>query len=111
MEMICIVCPKGCHLTINSGEVSGQGCEKGVVYAKNELTNPTRVVTSTVIVSAQSHSRLPVKTDAPISKALVKEAVKLLTGVRVISPVKCGDIIVANILGTNVNFVATRNII
>ena len=53
-ELICIVCPKGCHLKVdeeNGYRVTGNSCKRGEEYGKKELTNPTRVITSTVRVT------------------------------------------------------------
>ena len=51
-ELICIVCPKGCHLTAEQTaegwQIAGYGCPRGQQYGVAEMTNPTRVVTSTV---------------------------------------------------------------
>ena len=52
-KLICIGCPMGCPLTveIDGGEVvsvTGNTCKRGDVYARKEVTNPTRIVTSTV---------------------------------------------------------------
>ena len=50
-ELICITCPKGCHLRVDEEKdykVTGNGCPRGAVYGKKECTHPTRVVTSTV---------------------------------------------------------------
>ena len=50
-ELICIVCPQGCHLKVdeeNGCAVTGNSCPRGAEYGKAELTHPTRVVTSTV---------------------------------------------------------------
>lgn len=112
-NVICIVCPKGCHLSVdeeNGYEVTGFGCERGKEYGKKELVNPTRVITSTVKVKGGIHSRCPVKTNSDIPKPLIKEAMELLNDVELISPVKVGDIVVKDILGTGVDFVAARNI-
>jgi Uncharacterized protein with conserved CXXC pairs len=111
-ELICIVCPKGCHLHVDEQDgyrVTGNSCARGAEYGCKELTNPTRVITSTVKITGAARSRLPVKTDRDIPKPLIFEAMKLLNGVKVQSPVKTGDIIVKDILGTGVNFVATRD--
>lgn len=111
-ELICIVCPKGCHLKVdeeNGYRVTGNSCKRGEEYGKKELTNPTRVITSTVRVTGGLHQRLPVKTDKDISKKLIFDAVRLLDGVTVQSPVKAGDVVLANVLGTGVNFVASRD--
>lgn len=111
-ELICIVCPKGCHLKVdeqNGYAVTGNGCPKGAAYGKEELVNPTRVVTSTVCVENAIYPRCPVKTDAPIPKALIFEAMRLLDGICLTSPVRVGDVVIANVLGTGINFVATKN--
>lgn len=112
-ELICIVCPKGCHLLVdeeNGYEVEGEGCKRGVDYGKKELINPTRVLTSTVKITGAREARLPVKTDSDIPKGQIKNAMALLSGVSVHAPVELGDVIVPNILGLSVNFVATKTI-
>ena len=55
------------------------------------------------------HRRLPVKTSGPVRKALVFQTMQLLEGVEVASPVKRGQIILPNILGTGVDVVATKD--
>ena len=68
-ELICIVCPKGCHLKIDENlNVTGNGCNRGIEYGINELTNPTRMVTSTVVVLGGELSRCSVATSKPIPK-------------------------------------------
>ena len=111
-KLICIVCPKGCHLSVdeqNGMSVAGNDCLKGEIYAKQELTNPTRTVTGTVKIHGALHPRCPVKTDGVIPKNLVYQASAMLDDVQLESPVKMGDTVLENILGTGVNFVATRD--
>ena len=70
-ELICIVCPKGCCLHVdesNDYAVTGNGCARGAMYGRTELTNPTRVVTSTVCVSGAELPRCPVKRIAPFPR-------------------------------------------
>ena len=53
-ELICICCPKGCHLrvdTANDYAVTGNACPNGAAYGKEELTHPTRIITSTVRIT------------------------------------------------------------
>lgn len=112
-ELICIVCPKGCHLKVdeaNGYAVSGNSCEKGAEYGKIELTNPTRVITSTVAMQGAAHPRCPVKTDRPIPKGLIFEAMKTLDGLELTAPVALGQVVVENVCGTGANFVATRSL-
>lgn len=111
-NLICIVCPKGCHLKVDENDnykVTGNQCEKGDAYGKKELTNPTRVITSTVQLKGAELPRLPVKTDSDIPKKDIFPAMRLLDGLVVEAPVHVGDVIVPNVLGSNVNFVATRS--
>lgn len=111
-ELICIVCPRGCHLEIdvdNGYKVSGNSCPRGIEYGVKELTSPTRVVTSTVKIKGGIHNRLPVKTNGAIPKGLNFECMKLLDDVEVSSPVKVGDVIIENVLGTGIDLIATRN--
>lgn len=110
-EMICIVCPKGCHLQLDDSDgirVSGNQCPRGAEYGVAELTNPTRVVTSTVAIQGAIHRRCPVKTDRPLPKGLILDAMKALDGILLQSPVQLGQIVVGDICGTGISFVVTR---
>ena len=114
IEMICIVCPKGCRLSVDQrpdGEilVVGNGCNRGIPYAKKELTNPTRVVTSTVKITGGIHKRLPVKTSTDIPKGLNFAVMKELESIELNAPIKVGTVIIKNILNTGADIVATRN--
>ncbi len=108
-QIVCIVCPKGCHISIDMGNVIGAGCERGVNYALQEITQPMRVVTSTVRIESAILPRLPVKTDNDIPKECIFEAMNLLDNITVSAPVYVGDIIVPNICGLNTNWIATRD--
>ena len=111
-ELICIVCPKGCHLKVdeeNGYAVTGNNCPRGAEYGKVELTNPTRVVTSTVRCAGGAHPRCPVKTDRAIPKGMMFEVMSALDGVELTAPVRVGQIVVENVCGTGANIVAARN--
>ncbi|MEG0752213.1 MAG: DUF1667 domain-containing protein [Angelakisella sp.] len=110
-NIICIVCPKGCHLSVdenNDYAVTGFGCERGVEYGKKELTNPTRVITSTVKLTGGIHNRCPVKLNSDIPKGLISEAMQLLDNLEFTSPIHVGDVVVKDVCGTGVDWVATR---
>ena len=113
-EMVCVICPFGCRLRINFEHhlqfaVEGNQCARGSEYALVEITNPTRIVTSTVKIKNSHLPRLPVKTSAPIPKGLIFPCMKQLEAVELQSPVKSGDIIIKDLLGTGVNIVATKS--
>ena len=104
-ELTCIGCPMGCPLivTMEAGEVisvTGNTCKRGDVYARKEVTNPTRIVTSTVTV----------KTKEDIPKGKIFECVKALKSVEVPAPVHIGDVLVKDVAGTGVDIVATKNV-
>ena len=110
-ELICIVCPKGCRLAVderNDYQVTGQGCPRGAVYGRAELQNPVRTLTSTVRIRGAAHRRCPVKTDGAIPKGLMLEAMRLLDGIELVSPVRAGQVVVENVCGSGVSFVTTR---
>lgn len=110
-NLICIVCPKGCHLQVdedNGCAVTGNSCPRGAEYGKTELLHPTRVLTSTVRVDGGLHRRLPVKTTAPIPKELLFQAMEALNGVTLTAPVTVGQVVLHDLLGTGVDVVATR---
>lgn len=113
MKMVCIVCPKGCQLTItNNGEktqVTGQGCKKGPTYALQELAAPVRVLTSTVEVVG-SQLRLPVKTSTAIPKSMIMQAMGQIIAYKAHLPIKTGQVLIPHFLGTEANLVATANI-
>jgi len=111
-ELICIICPRGCLLKVDdSFNVTGNFCPRGVSYAKDELTNPVRTLTTTVICTGFMSPRLPVKSDKPLPKSLILKAMRELDNISVNPPVHIGDVILENILNTGVNIVATKNII
>ena len=80
-NLICIGCPMGCPLTVKMehGEVvsvTGNTCKRGDIYARKEVTNPTRIVTSTVRVTGGSEAMVSVKTKEDIPKGKIFDCVK-----------------------------------
>jgi len=111
-ELICICCPKGCHLKVDvkANKVSGNGCIRGIEYGINEVTNPVRVITSTVKVKDGELAVVPVKTKNPIPKELNFKCMEEINKITMSAPVKIGDVVIANVLGTGVDIVITRNV-
>lgn len=114
-EFICINCPMGCHLTVDDTDpsniiVTGNTCKRGEIYGKQEALHPLRMVTSSVLVDGGVLNVVSVKTKEAIPKELIFKSLELLKGLKVKAPVHIGDVIVDNILGTNIPFVATRNV-
>lgn len=110
-EMICIGCPMGCNLKVKcleNGEfvsVSGNTCKRGEEYAKTEIVNPQRTLTTTV--RCTDGSIISVKTDKAIPKNKISEAMKIINKITVNPPIHIGDVIINDLFGSNV--VATEN--
>ena len=114
-ELICIGCPMGCYLTVDYAEktmhgVSGNRCKVGLEYAEKEVFNPERTLTTTVRVKGGHLPLVSVRTNKPILKDRIFDAMNLLAKIEVEAPVNIGDTIVQNIFDTGVSVVATKNV-
>ena len=114
-NLTCIGCPMGCALLVEMDgkeiiSVTGNTCKKGAEYAVKEVTNPTRIVTSTVRVTGGSEAMVSVKTKEDIPKGKIFDCVKALKSVEVAAPVHIGDVLVKNVAGTGVDVIATKNV-
>lgn len=114
-ELTCIGCPLGCTVTVTmeNGEVTavtGNTCPKGDAYARKEVTNPTRIVTSSVRVTGGTAPMVNVKTASDIPKDKIFDCIEAIRDVAVAAPVKIGDVILTNVAGSGVDMVAARNI-
>jgi CxxC motif-containing protein len=112
-ELICIVCPRGCHLFVDEERgyaVTGHGCSRGEAYGRAELSHPVRVLTSTVSIRGARYRRCPVKTADPIPKELIFEALGLLKQVELKAPVSIGQTVVDNVCGTGIPIITTRDL-
>ncbi len=114
-NVTCIGCPMGCQITVEMDgsevlNVTGNTCKRGDAYARKEVTNPARIVTSTVKVIGGKADMVSVKTRKDIPKGKIFDCVKALKGVEVKAPVHIGDVIVPDAAGTGVDIVASKNV-
>ncbi len=114
VNLTCIGCPMGCPLTVTiEGDtitVSGNTCALGDKYAKKEVTNPTRVVTSSVGIDGADIARVSVKTENDIPKDKIFEVMTDICKVRVKAPVSIGDVVIENVAGTGVKVIVTKDV-
>lgn len=115
-NLTCIGCPKGCSLVVELDNntvvsVKGNSCKVGEEYGKNECTNPTRTLTTIVPIKNGEIEMLPCKTSKPLPKGMIFEAINEISKVTVNAPIYVGDIIIKNILNTDSNIVATREVL
>ena len=110
-NLTCIVCPRGCNLTVkfNTGggisEILGNACKRGITYAENECTHPKRTVTSTV--RCADGGVVAVKTSDTVPKERVFDVMREINGVVAPSTLSVGDVIISDLLGLGVDVVAT----
>ncbi len=119
-KITCITCPLGCKLKINIENnkivsISGSQCKKGIKFAEGEIKDPRRILTTTIKLKAQGRketasSRLPVRSVAPAPKDKILEIIKEVRKTKISPPVKMGDIIAKNIIGSGVDIIASMNI-
>lgn len=110
-ELICIVCPRGCHLKVdeaNDHAVSGNACPRGAEYGRNESTRPTRVLTSTVKITGAMYRRCPVRTRGAAPKAKLFDIMRALNAIELKSPVREGDVVISNAADAGVDVIVTK---
>jgi len=111
----CLSCPIGCALTVRvedgkAVDISGNQCPRGETYGRQEALEPMRVLPSSVRVAHGARPLLSVKTDRPIPRRLIPEAMRLIREVSVEAPITIGETVLVDILSTGANLVATREI-
>ena len=114
-KIICISCPMGCRMTIKSQDgkitsIIGNACPKGIKYAEEEFINPLRILPTTVKVIGGELPLVSVKTEKAIPKKLLLEAMVEIAEIEVKAPVKIGQVIKDDLMGTGVSLIATRNV-
>lgn len=114
-ELTCINCPLGCLLTVTMDgdeikEISGYTCPRGKAYAEKEVTNPTRIVTSTVRVVDGTRERVSCKTASDIPKDMIFDVMKAINAASAEAPVVIGEVLISDVAGTGADVVATANV-
>ncbi|MBU81370.1 MAG: hypothetical protein CL724_07825 [Chloroflexi bacterium] len=114
--LICIVCPVSCPCDVEWTQEDGvikvenNQCKLAFEYVEGELFDPRRMLTTSVPVDGGNWPLVSVKTHVPIPKDQMLEAMKAIEGIRAEAPIKVGDVIVPDLLGTGSDLVATRNV-
>lgn len=121
LQFNCTTCPSECLLTVKvvrdaNGavvevrSVTGNSCPRGDKFARQELTCPVRVLTTTVAVSGGDEALLPVRTAEAIPLALHAQAMALIRGLVIEAPIRMGDVVLEDLLGTSINLIASMDI-
>jgi CxxC motif-containing protein len=110
------VCPTGCRIQVSGIDgqrltVSGNECKRGEEYARKEITDPRRILITTVRITHGILQRLPVRTNREIPKASIFPCMQVVNRTQVEAPVDIGQVIIPDILGTGADVVATRSMV
>ena len=114
---ICVGCPLGCEVTLtinDTGEVlgfAGNKCKEGEKYVLEEYQHPVRTLTATVLTDGSSQPLLAVRTSKPILKTTQLQSMQVIAGARAKPPLKMGDVVIPNLLGTGVDVVASSDLL
>lgn len=113
-ELTCINCPMGCSLKITKDSdkilVQGNACKRGELYAIEELTNPSRTITSTMKVHNGVRPNVPVRTQEPIPKDKIQECMKEMKAITVEAPIGYHQILIENVAQTKVNIISVKQV-
>ena len=115
-RLTCIICPQSCEIEVacdeqqNLKEISGYRCARGKQYVASEVLDPVRILTALVRVEGGAIRMCPVRTRAPVAKNAICELARITCQLSVRAPIKAGDVIIHNIMGTNTDLIATRSV-
>jgi len=114
-KIICVTCPMGCTLEVTHDgdtvlDVAGNACKRGEKYAQEELTDPRRMVATTVQVRGGVHPLVPVYTAAPFPKPLIFDLLEELRRVEIEAPVEMNQVVLKDALGTGVDVLTSRDL-
>lgn len=114
-NLICISCPLGCPLKVELRDgkverITGNSCKRGAIYGEKEVTNPTRIVTTTVRVEGAEEPVVPVKTAEDIPKGKIFDCIYALREICLKAPIHIGDVVIKNVADTGVDIVATKEV-
>lgn len=115
-EFVCIICPNSCRILVEYEgkeikDIRGDECPKGKDYVKNEIYNPLRVFTGSVLIENGNFSLVSVKTSSPITKKYLKKVGEITRQITVKAPIEIGQVVAKNLLDKKINLVATRKVI
>jgi CxxC motif-containing protein len=111
--MICITCPMGCSLEVTHEgstvlNVEGNTCKRGLSYVERELTDPRRMVATTVRVKEGLHPLVPVYTQEPFPKPMIFDLLREIRQIEIEAPVHAAQVVLQDALGTGIDVIASR---
>jgi len=114
-RLTCVLCPVGCELTVDTdaaGEIQVQGnqCDKGVPFAVEEVLHPRRNLATSVPVRGGAAIMVSVRLTCPVPREMLFPILAEIAKLRPEAPIGRGQVLIADVLGTGADVIATRTI-
>ena len=125
----CIICPNGCLLSADvsvpgtdasvtgtgcprviDSPVTGAGCPRGEAYFIQEITDPRRTLTSSVLVTGGEIPLCSVRLTEPVPIARIPDVMKEIRKMKVEAPLESGTVLIRDVLGLGSDVIATKTI-
>ena len=114
--LTCVLCPVGCELQVRkdeSGELDVQGnqCDKGLPFAVEEILHPKRNLATSIPVQGTASKMVSVRLSGPVLREMIFPILAEIAKLRPEVPVRRGQVLIADVLGTGVDVIATRTVV
>jgi CxxC motif-containing protein len=113
-RLTCVLCPAGCELEVardaaDDLQVAGNQCDKGIPFALEEVLRPKRNLATSVPIAGTAARMVSVRLTGPVPRELVFPILAEIARLRPQAPVRRGQVLIADVLGSGVDVIATRH--
>ncbi len=114
-RLTCLLCPIGCELEVETDgeriDVRGHQCDKGPDFAAEEVLRPKRNLAASVPLRGTSDRMVSVRLSDRVPRELLFPILAEIAILRPAAPVRRGDVLIKNVLGSGVDVIATRTVV
>ncbi|MDR1651313.1 MAG: DUF1667 domain-containing protein [Synergistaceae bacterium] len=119
-EFLCVVCPNGCILEAEYEEkgeggrelifFAGNRCARGEKWVRQEIEDPMRTISSSILVRGGDFPLASVRTTAPIPLTKVRDVMDEIRKAALDAPLYIGQVVLVNPAGAETNIIVTRGV-
>jgi CxxC motif-containing protein len=114
-RLTCLLCPLGCELEVEHEgeriEVRGHQCDKGPGFAAEEVLRPKRNLAASIPLGGTLDRMVSVRLTDRVSRDMMFPILVEIAKLRPPAPVRRGDVLIRNVLGSGVDVIATRTVL
>jgi len=114
-RLTCLLCPIGCELVVeregDGVRVQGQECDKGLDFAAEEILRPKRNLAASVPLAGTEDRMVSVRLSDRVPREMLFPILKEIAALRPAAPVRRGDVLIKNVLGTGADVISTRTVV